>query len=140
MDARLAGRDKDSRESRRRRSSNGWALAGVVAALIASAAHADNFSRVFYDTKSGQLVVTMRYSGTNPNHNFTLSWGACQTDPNSGANTVVADVQDDQFQDAAQQPYKKTTRFNLANMPCRPASLTLRTAPRFRYTLSIPSN
>jgi hypothetical protein len=33
----------------------------------------------------------------------------------------------------------KTVRFSLAGMPCaRPVSVSLRTAPRFFYTLTIP--
>jgi hypothetical protein len=36
--------------------------------------------------------------------------------------------------------YRGTKRFSLANLPrARPASVTLRTAPRFFYTLTIPS-
>jgi len=33
----------------------------------------------------------------------------------------------------------KTTRFSLADLPCRPVKLTLRTAPRFYVTLQIPA-
>jgi hypothetical protein len=39
----------------------------------------------------------------------------------------------------ARQPFKKTTRFSLADLPCRPVKLTLRTAPRFYVTLQIPA-
>jgi len=46
---------------------------------------------------------------------------------------------DDQFEDAEQRDFSKTVRFSLAGLPCpRPASVTLRTAPRFFYTLTIP--
>jgi hypothetical protein len=31
------------------------------------------------------------------------------------------------------------TRFSLANLPCRPVKLTLRTAPHFFVTLHIPA-
>ena len=37
------------------------------------------------------------------------------------------------------QPLKKTTRFSLENLPCRPVKLTLRTAPYFLVTLHIPA-
>jgi hypothetical protein len=49
------------------------------------------------------------------------------------------EVLDDQFDDEEQQDFKKTMRFSLDGLPCgRPASVTLRTAPRFFYTLTIP--
>jgi hypothetical protein len=102
-------------------------------------ATADTFGRVYYDKNSGELVVTMHYRGTNPNHHFSLQWGSCQTDPSSNLLSVDVDILDDQFEDAAQQSFKKTTRFSLTGLPCaRPVSVTLRSAPRFRYTIAIP--
>jgi hypothetical protein len=111
----------------------------VAAALGAAPSHADNFSKVYYDKTAKQLVVTMTYRGTNPDHNFTLKWGDCQQGPTGDPPSVTAEVLDDQWQDQAQQSYKKTTRFDLTDLPCsRPAVLTLRTAPRFFYSLTIP--
>jgi hypothetical protein len=51
---------------------------------------------------------------------------------------VTAVVEDDQWNDAARSPYTKTVRFSLGDLACRPAALTLRTAPRFYYTITIP--
>jgi hypothetical protein len=52
---------------------------------------------------------------------------------------VTGEVLDDQFKDPERQDFKKTIHFSLAGMPCpRPASVTLRSAPRFFYTLTIP--
>jgi hypothetical protein len=50
---------------------------------------------------------------------------------------VAVEVLDDQWRDQAQREFKKTVRFSLADMPCRPAKVTLRTAPRFTYTVVI---
>jgi hypothetical protein len=111
----------------------------AAASLPASMARADNFGKVFYDKSADALVITMRYRGTNPNHNFSLKWGECRTDQADELPTVSVEVLDDQFEDSAQQDFKKTTRFSLAELPCRPAILTLRTAPRFIYTLTIPA-
>jgi hypothetical protein len=49
-----------------------------------------------------------------------------------------AEVLDSQWQDEALRPFKKTVRFSLADIPCRPAKVTLRMAPRFIYTVLIP--
>jgi hypothetical protein len=114
-------------------------LGAAGSALLAADAHADNFGRVRYDRQSDRLIVTMIYRGTNANHNFSLKWGECQADQSANLPGVTVEVLDDQFSDVAQQDYKKTVRFSLAGMPCpRPAAVTLKTAPRFLYTLTIP--
>ncbi len=108
--------------------------------FMAKAAEADNFGKIYYDGKTDQLVVTMIYRGTNPDHRFTLKWGACQPNQAGGLPGVTVEVLDDQFEDPAVKEYRTTKRFSLVNLPCaRPASVTLRTAPRFFYTLTIPA-
>ncbi len=118
-----------------------YAAAGILAAGavcgLPRAAHADNFSRVYYDANTGELVVTMRYRGTNPDHAFSLKWGTCSDAAPGTLPEVAAEVLDDQWRDQAQRDFKKTTRFSLADLPCRPARVTLRSAPRFFYTLVI---
>ncbi|HXP64370.1 MAG TPA: hypothetical protein VN815_02755 [Steroidobacteraceae bacterium] len=114
-------------------------LGAFAAVLFALHAHADNFGRVRYDKESDRLVVTMVYRGTNANHNFSLKWGECQANQSGNLPGVTVEVLDDQFGDVEQQDYKKTMRFSLAGLPCpRPVALTLKTAPRFFYTLTIP--
>jgi len=116
-----------------------WAATVCAALLVGRSAQADNFGRVYYDGKTDQLVVTMIYRGTNPDHTFTLKWGACQADQAGALPGVTAEVLDDQFNDRAVMNYRTIKRFSLADLPCaRPASVTLRTAPRFFYTLTIP--
>jgi len=112
-----------------------WSLS---AAVLLDVAHGDTFSKVFLDVARDELVVTMAYRGTNPDHTFSLKWGPCQT-MDDGSAAIVAEVLDSQWQDAARQPYKVTTRFSLADLPCRPVTLTLRTAPRFYVSLQIPA-
>jgi len=115
------------------------AMIGVAAATLPNAAAADDFANVYYDPQTDELVVTMSYSGTNPDHVFSLQWGECRTSANSSLSEIVADVNDSQSRDAARQEFKTTTRFSLENLTCRPAKLTLRTAPRFFYTLQVPA-
>ena len=81
----------------------------------------------------------MIYSGTDSKHTFTLQWGQCQDVNGSKLHAVAADVLDSQWQDEHFRPYEKTVRFSLAGIPCRPAKVTLRTAPRFIYTVLIPA-
>ena len=105
---------------------------------VSRMALADNFSNVHYDARGDQLVVTMLYRGTNPNHTFSVKWGPCK-DGKSGGHEIEANVLDSQWQDAAKRNFKITTHFSLTALNCRPAKVTLRTAPRFRYTVQIPA-
>ena len=116
-----------------------WIASVIAAMLLSQTAPADNFVKVFYDTKTDELVVTMVYRGTNPDHNFTLRWGECLANDSGNLPGVTAEVLDDQWEDPAEQEFQKTTRFSLSDMPCsRPSIVTLRTAPRFFYSLTIP--
>jgi hypothetical protein len=113
-----------------------WLAALTAAACLT--AFADNFAKVYFDGRTDRLVVTMSYRGTNPNHNFTLKWGDCVTREGKLPG-VTGQVLDDQWNDAEQRTYTKTVRFNVSDLPCaRPARVTLRSAPRFFYTLTIP--
>jgi hypothetical protein len=118
---------------------NGWFVLGIAAATLSNPAAADNFAKVFYNAQTDELVVTMKYRGTNPDHTFSLQWGDCRTPADARIPEIVADVNDSQYQDVARQDFKTTTRFSLASVTCRPAKLTLRTAPRFYYVLQIPA-
>ncbi len=116
-----------------------WLILTAAATFTALAAKADNFASVRYSRQTDQLIVTMVYRGTNPNHHFSLKWGPCQANQSGDLPGATAEVLDDQYEDAAEQDFSKTVRFSLDDMPCaRPASVSLRTAPRFFYTLTIP--
>src|ERR1700734_787542 len=113
-------------------------IPAAAATLFSLPGRADNFAGVRYDRRTDQLIVTMIYRGTNPNHHFSLKWGPCQANQ-SDLPGATAEVLDDQYDDTAQQDFSKSIRFSLDDMPCaRPASVSLRTAPRFFYTLTIP--
>lgn len=104
-------------------------------------AQADNFIEAHYDARTDELVVTLRYRGTNPDHQFNVQWGTCQpATANPRLMQLAASVLDNQFEDVARTPFKKQVRFSLADIPCRPADVTLRTAPRFYYRVSIPAS
>ena len=106
--------------------------------LAASAAQAATFSSAHYDSSRNELVVTMIYGGTNPNHQFSAQWGSCRTLGNQGNHQIVADLLDDQWNDAAQQTFTTTVHVSLAGVDCHPALVTLRSAPKYEYTIQIP--
>jgi len=116
-----------------------WLIPALAAAFLSPSAQADNFGRVRYDRQTDELVITMIYGGTNPHHRFSIKWGKCQANQSAGLPGATAEILDDQFEDVEAQDFTKTVRFSLAGLPCpRPASVTVRTAPRFYYTLTIP--
>ncbi|MGB6487389.1 MAG: hypothetical protein WBE91_10940 [Steroidobacteraceae bacterium] len=113
-----------------------------LACLLAmpQSASADNFGPSHYDRATDQLVVTMLYGGSNPNHTFTIKWGTCELDDSGRRMPLVnADVLDDQFNDVEQQQYKIVVRLSLAGMPCpRPAIVMLSSPPGSSIRLVIP--
>jgi hypothetical protein len=116
----------------------GILLLGVAAAGWWHGARADTFGAGRYDPTRDELVVTMLYRGTNPDHTFTLNWGKCGRLPD-GQWQIAIDVLDSQPLDPERRDYKKTIHISLAQLQCRPVELSLRTAPRFYYTLRIPA-
>jgi hypothetical protein len=114
-------------------------VAVTLSLCATTAAYAATFSSVYYDSKTNELVATMMYQGTNPDHQFSVQWGNCQAlGDDDSQHQIAAEVLDSQWNDDAQQTFTKTVRFSLANVTCRPATVTLRSAPRFLYTVEIP--
>lgn len=114
-----------------------WAPA-LTMLVTSHAGHADTFQKVSYDASTDELVITMIYRGTNADHQFSVKWGSC-VEGDDGRHTIVGEVLDQQYQDAARKNFKKTVRISVADLDCRPVAVTLRTAPRFIYTLNIPA-
>jgi hypothetical protein len=112
--------------------------AAVLFVLAASATPAATFSSAYYDSSRNELVVTLIYGGSNPNHKFTAQWGTCRKLGNDGNHQIVAELLDDQWNDAAQQSFTTTVHVSLAGMDCHPALVTLRSAPKYEYTIQIP--
>jgi hypothetical protein len=104
-----------------------------------AAVMAANFGPVRYDPNSDELIVTMMYDGTNPNHHFSTQWGPCRKVDQPAHQTIDLSILDDQWNDAATKPYTATVRVPLVNVSCRPATVTLRTAPDFYASLDIPA-
>ncbi|MGA7541266.1 MAG: hypothetical protein WBW93_21095 [Steroidobacteraceae bacterium] len=90
---------------------------------------ADAFGPVHYDPNSDQLIVTVLYDGTNPNHHFSIQWGPCRKivdQLHEPAHRVIeVDVLDDQGNDAATKSYTEVVKIPLAGLSCRPATVTL---------------
>ena len=113
---------------------------GIVACALSSAAKADTITGARYDPRTDELVVTMRYPGTNPDHGFTIQWDVCPALPQGQSNyDIAAEVLDTQWNDEARQTFTKTVRLSLANLRCRPARITMHTAPHYYYVVTVPA-
>jgi len=103
---------------------------------------AEDFGPVHYDPKSDQIIVTMIYDGTNPNHHFSFQWGRCHKlhDQLDGPAHKIIDVGilDDQGNDAVTKRYTKIVRVPLAGLSCRPATVTLWAPPNSSTGIDIP--
>lgn len=116
------------------------AIAGILVialVLVFGPALADSFAGARYDPRTDELVVRMRYRGTNPDHNFTVQWGQCRQDEHGAS--IDGEVLDDQARDVERQTFSKTVRFDVSGIACRPARITLHTAPRFYYQIPLPA-
>jgi hypothetical protein len=115
--------------SSRRKWLLGTLITFAVAMVTAAAAIADAFGPAHYDPKSDQLIVTMIYDGTNPNHHFSIQWGRCRElieqlhEPPH--KIIEVDILDDQGNDAAVKSYTKIEKIPLAGLSCRPSTVTL---------------
>jgi hypothetical protein len=127
----------------RRKWMSGTLITSAVAMVTASVpVMADAFGPVHYDPKGDQLIVTMRYDGTNPNHQFSIQWGPCRKivdQLSEPAHKIIeVDILDDQGNDAAMQSYTKIVKVPLAGVSCRPSTVTLWTPPNISTSLDIP--
>ena len=104
--------------------------AALLCLLPAATLPAATFSSAYYDASSNELVVTLVYGGTNPNHQFSVQWGTCRTLGNQGNHQIAAVLLDSQWDDAAKQTFTTTVHVSLAGVDCHPAAVTLRTAPK----------
>lgn len=127
----------------RQKWASGRVITFAVPMVIATAVvMAEDFGPVHYDPKSDQLIVTMIYDGTNPNHHFSIQWGRCRTlvdQLHEPAHKIIdVGVLDDQGNDAAMKSYTKIVRVPLAGLSCRPATVTLWAPPNSSTSIDIP--
>jgi hypothetical protein len=111
-----------------------------AAALLAWpwVASAQTLVDAHYSRSQDALVVEIAYQGTNPNHEFSIVWDACQANGN-GRQAVVGRLIDSQGNDTAQKEFQVRRRFALAEIPCRPADVTLRLGPVSNRSVAVPA-
>ena len=114
-----------------------YTLAAALLGLPALAA-AQSLLDAYYSPAQDALVVEIAYQGTNPNHEFAIVWDACQP-TGGGRQAVVGRLIDSQGNDAAQKEFQVRRRLPLADLPCRPADVTVRIGPVSNRSVPVPS-
>ena len=119
-------------------------LAIILSFTIATTtvAKADTFGPVRYDPTTNQILVTIHYRGTNPNHQFSIQWGRCRKLHGQlhgpAPRAIDLGILDQQGSDAARRGYTELVKVPLAGMTCRPATVTLWTSPNQYRSIAVP--
>ena len=120
-----------------------WLIAVAIAMATSNAAvMAATFGPVRYDPSGDQLIVTMIYDGTKPNHHFSIQWDSCRKGEQldqPAHQTIGVNILDDDHNDAGKKTYTETIRVPVATLSCRPATVTLWTPPNFFTSVDIPA-
>ncbi len=111
---------------------------GLICLGGLTASRADNFRRAYYDPATDELVLVVVYTGAHRDHQFNLKWDPCKT-LDGGGREMAGELLDRQWDDVGRKSHTKTLRFSVADLNCRPAVLTVRTAPRFYVTVTVPA-
>jgi hypothetical protein len=117
---------------------------GMVALLasivMVSNAHAVNVLSMSYESNTDELLLKVAYRGTHDKHTFSLAWDECHDYAFAGAKyQLMANLVDSEPNDKAEREFTQDLRFSLAGIECRPAKVTIRTAPGFNRTIVVPA-
>ena len=86
-----------------------------------------------YNPVTKNLQIVLVYSGGLKNHNFTLDWDKCQVV--NGFNETSARLIDTGWDDAGTEELSQVVSFNLSDLQCNPAQLTIFSDKHSRLTL-----
>lgn len=115
-----------------------WVSCALLALLYGATASAITVNALRYDAAKDQLLMTIAYRGTNPDHKFSVQWDECKRldDERSQILGLLIDSQPD---DLARQNFTTPFKIDLRDFPCRPAKVTIRTSAGFFSSVEIPA-
>lgn len=121
-----------------RRVTLGRLVACIAAFLYLAPAGAVSVTVLTYDASKDQLVMTIAYRGTHPDHEFNVQWDKC-TRLDDERMQILGLLVDSQPNDRALQEFTKPMRIDLRNFSCRPSKVTIRTSAGFFTSVDIPA-
>lgn len=111
----------------------------VVALFFATYAMSMNIVDASFDDNTDELVFTVLYRGTHPNHVFSIRWEECRR-MSDGHLEILGIVQDSDPKDPAQKDFEKIERISMTDFSCRPAVVTIGApSPVYRRSVKIPA-
>jgi hypothetical protein len=113
-------------------------LACLAALLYVAPAAAISVTALTYDPSKDQLVMTIVYRGTNPDHRFKVQWDKCSR-LDEERMQILGLLVDDQPNDLARQEFTRPLRIALRDFSCRPAKVTIRTSAGFFTSVDVPA-
>lgn len=113
-------------------------VACFAALLYVAPAAAVSVTALTYDPDKDQLVLTIAYRGTNPDHQFNVQWDACKK-LDEERMQILGLLVDNQPDDLARQEFTKPMRIDLRDFGCRPAKVTIRTSAGFFTSVDVPA-
>jgi hypothetical protein len=116
----------------------GRLLACIAALCYAASAAAIAVLDLTYDAPKDQLVMTIAYRGTNPDHEFRVQWETCAKLDDERMQ-ILGVLIDDQPNDHARQEFSKPLRIDMRNFSCRPAKVTIKTSAGFFTSVDVPA-
>lgn len=113
-------------------------VACLAALFYVAPAAAVTVTALTYDGGKDQLVLTIAYRGTHPDHEFKVQWAAC-TKLNAERMQILGLLVDNQPNDLARQEFTRPMRIDLRDFSCRPAKVTIRTSAGFFTSVDVPA-
>lgn len=113
-------------------------VACIAALLYFPIAGAVTVTVLTYDAAKDQLVMTVAYRGTNPDHTFTVQWDPCKK-LNDERMQIFGLLVDSQPNDRALQEFTKSQRIDLRDFTCRPSKVTIKTSTGIFNSVDIPA-
>jgi hypothetical protein len=115
-----------------------WSTVTLLTLFYGGAASAVTVPQLVYDAAEDQLVLTIAYRGTNPDHRFKVQWAECKR-LDDARSQILGVLLDDQADDLARQEFTQQLNVSLEDFTCRPAKVTIRTSDRFFTSVDVPA-
>ena len=115
-----------------------WAACSLLALLYCTPASAITVTALTYDAAENQLVMTIAYRGTNPDHKFSVEWSECKP-LDEARSQILGLLVDSQPNDLARQEFTRELKVDLTTFTCRPAQVTIRTSAGFFISVDVPA-
>jgi hypothetical protein len=104
----------------------------LVLSFLAQISFATEIVSAQYDSQNQHLTLELAFTGGTQEHKFSLLWEPCQT--RNGVQEIAARLVDAGHSDAGREEFFQIVQFDLSQVSCKPAWLTIRSG-RFSHKI-----